>query len=108
MFREKGKEYTNLFNSKNIRRRDTFSIKSNGLSQKKRLSRNNTKKRQMQDKWEEMYKSVEKSKQTKSDQNSSTFQTLEQKLQRIKELRFDDMITEAEYQRRKQKLLNGL
>jgi peptidyl-prolyl cis-trans isomerase SurA len=104
---EKPKEYTNLFNSKNIRRRDTFSIKSNGLSQKKRLSRNNTKKRQMQDKWEEMYKSVEKSKQTKSDQNVSPFQTLEKRLQHIKELRFDEMITEAEYQRRKQKLLNS-
>ena len=104
---EKQKKYTNLFESKNIRRRDADSINSNSLSQKKRLSRNN-KKRQMQDKWEQMYKSVEKSKLTKSDQNSSPFKTLEQKLQRIKELRFDDMITEAEYQRRKQKLLNGL
>jgi peptidyl-prolyl cis-trans isomerase SurA len=105
---EKPKKYTNLFNSKNIRRRDADSIKSNGLPQKKRLSRNNAKKRQMQDKWEEMYKSVEKSKQNKSDQNGSTFQTLEQKLRRIKELRSDKMITEAEYQRRKKKLLNSL
>ena len=84
------------------------SINSNSLSQKKRLSRNNKKKREMQDKWEEMYKSVEKSKKINSDQNGSPFQTLEQKLQQIKELRSDKMITEAEYQKRKQKLLNSL
>jgi peptidyl-prolyl cis-trans isomerase SurA len=105
---EKPKKYTNLFNSKNIRRRDTDSIKSNVLSQKKRLSRNNTKKKQMQDKWEEMYKSIEKSKQSESNQNGLPFQSLEQKLQQIKELRSDEMITEAEYQRRKQKLLKSL
>ena len=105
---EKPKKYTNLFNSKNIRRRDADSINSNVLPQKKRLSRNNTKKMRMQNKWEEMYKSVEKSKQTESNQNELSFRSLEQKLQRIKQLRFDEMITEAEYQRRKQKLLNGL
>jgi peptidyl-prolyl cis-trans isomerase SurA len=105
---EKPKKYTNLFNLKNTRRRNADSIKSDLLSQKKLLSRNNTKKKQMQDKWEEMYKSVEKSKQTESNQNGSIFQTLEQKLQQIKELRSDEMITEAEYQRRKQKLLNSL
>jgi peptidyl-prolyl cis-trans isomerase SurA len=105
---EKPKKYTNLFNAKKIRRSDADSIKSNSLSQKKRLSRNKTKKRQMQKKWEEMYKSVEKSKQTRSDKKSSPFQSLEQKLQRTKELRFDKMITEAEYQRRKKKLLNDL
>ena len=105
---EKSKKHTNLFNSKNIRRRDADSINSNSLSQKKRLSRNNTKKRQMQDKWEEMYKSVEKSKQTKSEQNGSLFHSLEQRLQQIKELRSDEKITETEYQRRKKKLLNNL
>jgi peptidyl-prolyl cis-trans isomerase SurA len=105
---EKPKKYTNLYHSKNIRRRDVDSIKSNGLSQKKRLSRNNTKERKMQDKWEEMYKSVEKTKKTKRDQSGSTFQSLKEKLQRIKKLRSDKMITETEYQRRKQKLLNSL
>ena len=105
---EKQKKYTNLFESKNIRRRDADSINFNSLSQKKRLSRNNTKKKKMQDKWEEMYKSVEKSKQTESKKNELSFRSLEQKLQRIKQLRFDETITEAEYQRRKQKLLNGL
>jgi peptidyl-prolyl cis-trans isomerase SurA len=105
---EKPKKYKNLFNSKNIRRRNEDSINTNSLSQTKRLSRNNTKKRQMQDKWEEMYKSVKKSKKTKSYKNGSHFQTLEQKLQQIKELRSDEMITEAEYQKRKQNLLNSL
>jgi peptidyl-prolyl cis-trans isomerase SurA len=105
---EKPKKYTNLFNSKKNRRLDAGTIKSNNLSQKKRLSQNSTKKKQMQDKWEVMYKSVDKTKQTESNQNALSFQTLEQKLQRIKELRFDEMITEVEYQRRKQKLLEGL
>ena len=79
-----------------------------GLSQKKSLSRNNTKKSLMQDKWEEMYKSVEKSKQKNRRQDSSPLKSLERKLQSIKDLRFDEMITEAEYQRRKQKLLGSL
>jgi hypothetical protein len=62
----------------------------------------------MQDKWEEMYRSVEKSKQQKPSQKGSPLQSLEQKLQRIKELRSDEKITEAEYQKRKQKLLDSL
>ncbi len=105
---EEAKKYTNLSSSVNDQRRNTGSVKSNGLSQKKRLSRNSAKKREMQDKWEEMYKSVEKSKQTNRSQNGSPLQTLEQKLQRIKELRSDEKITEAEYQRRKQRLLDSL
>ncbi len=82
--------------------------KANGSSKKKRLSRNSTKKRRIQDKWEEMYKSVEKSKQTSRSQDGSPLQSLEQKLQRIKELRSDEKITESEYQKRKKKLLNRL
>jgi peptidyl-prolyl cis-trans isomerase SurA len=105
---EKPKKYTNLLSSKNVRRLSDVSIKSNDLPQKKRLSKNSTKKRRLQDKWVKMYKSVEKSKQKKNDQNGLPFQSLEQKLQRIKELRSDEMITEAEYQRRKKKLLNNL
>jgi peptidyl-prolyl cis-trans isomerase SurA len=105
---EKPKKYTNLFSSKNTRLLSDGSIKSNDLLQKKNLSKINIKKRRLQDKWEEMYKSIEKSKQNKNEQNGSPFQSLEQKLQRIKELRSDEMITEAEYQRRKEKLLNNL
>jgi len=62
----------------------------------------------MQDKWEEMYKSVEKSKQINRSQEVSPLQSLEQKLERIKELRYDEKITEAEYQKRKQRLLDSL
>jgi peptidyl-prolyl cis-trans isomerase SurA len=105
---EKQKNFTNLFKSKNTRSRDADSIKPNDLSKKKSLSRNNTKKRQIQDKREKMYKSVEKSKRKKSYKNGSPFQTLEQNLLYIKELRSGEIITEAEYQRRKQKLLNSL
>jgi len=97
---------SNLFSSKNDRR--NVSVKPNGLSKKKRLSRNSAKKRRMQDKWEEMYKSVEKSKQQNHSQNGSPLQSLEQKLKRIKELRSDEKISEAEYQKRKQKLLDSL
>jgi peptidyl-prolyl cis-trans isomerase SurA len=99
---------SNLFTSKNERRHNEVSAKPNDSSKKKRLSRNSTKKRKMQDKWEEMYKSVEKSKQPNRSQSGSPLQSLEQKLQRIKELRSDEKITEAEYQKRKQKLLDSL
>ena len=102
------KKYTNLLNSKNALHLGDGSIKPNDLLQKKRLSKNSNKKRRLQDKWKKMYKSVEKSKQTKNQQNGPPFQSLEQKLQRIKELRSDEIITEAEYQRRKKKLLNNL
>ena len=99
---------SNLFSSKNNRRHNDVSVKPNGSSKKKHLSRNSAKKRRMQDKWEEMYKSVEKSKQQDHSQNGSPLQSLEQKLQRIKELRSDEKITEDEYQKRKQKLLDSL
>jgi len=107
---EEPKKYasSNLFSSKKGSRRDAGSFKSNGLSQKKSLSRNNTKKSLMQDKWEKMYKTVEKSKQKNRRQDGSTLQHLERKLQSIKGLRFDKVITEAEYQRRKKKLLDSL
>jgi peptidyl-prolyl cis-trans isomerase SurA len=99
---------SNLFTSNNERRRNKVSTKSNGSSKKKRLSKSNAKKRRMQDKWEEMYKSVEKSKQPSSSQSDSPLESLEQKLQRIKELRSSEKITETEYQSRKQKLLDSL
>ncbi|MGK0179851.1 MAG: hypothetical protein ACI8PD_001652, partial [Nitrospinales bacterium] len=107
---DEAKKYSssNLFSSGNGSRRDAGSVNSSGLLQKKRLSRNNSKKRRMQDKWEEMYKSVEKTKQTNRRQDDSPLESLEQKLQRIKELRFDEKITEVEYQSRKQKLLDSL
>lgn len=104
----KKNKISNLFNSKNGRRHNASSVKSNGLSQKKHLSGDSARKRRMQDKWEEMYKSVEKSKQNNRSQDGSPLQSLEQKLHRIKELHSDEKITEAEYQKRKQKLLGSL
>jgi peptidyl-prolyl cis-trans isomerase SurA len=109
LFKEaKKNRSSNLFSSKNDRRHNDVSVESNGSSKKKRLSRNSAKKRRMQDKWEEMYKSVEKAKQQDHSQNGSPLQSLEQKMQRIKELRSDEKITEDEYQKRKQKLLDSL
>ena len=107
---EDEKKYTssNLFTLKSERGNNDVSVKRNSSSRKKRISRNSAKKSRMQDKWEEMYRSVEKSKQQKPSQNGSPLQSLEQKLQRIKELRSDKKITEAEYQKRKQKLLDNL
>ena len=107
---EDEKKYTssNLFTLKSERRNNDVSVKRNSSSRKKRISRNSAKKSRMQDKWEEMYRSVEKSKQQKPSQNGSPLQSLERKLQRIKELRSDEKITEAEYQKRKQKLMDRL
>jgi len=65
-------------------------------------------KRRMQDKWEEMYKSVEKSKTLNTHQTHSPLQTMEQKLKEIKKLRSQEKISEAEYQERKRKLLDEL
>jgi peptidyl-prolyl cis-trans isomerase SurA len=107
---EDEKKYTssNLFTLKSERRNNDVSVERNSSSRKKRISRNNLKKSQMQDKWEEMYRSVEKSNQQMPSKNGSPLQSLKQKLQRIKELRSDKKITEAEYQKRKQKLLDSL
>ena len=59
----------------------------------------------MEEKWVEMYKSVEKTKKRTSGKSIFSFQTLEEKLEAIKELRSQEKITEAEYQKRKQQLL---
>ena len=80
-----------------------------GLSQNNRDdSRKKTKKEKMEARWIEMYKSVEKTKNRTSGKSISSFQTLEEKLIRIKELRSQEKITEAEYQKRKQLLLDDL
>ena len=71
-------------------------------------SRKKTKKEKMEARWIEMYKSVEKTKNRTSGKSISSFQTLEEKLIRIKELRSQEKITEAEYQKRKQLLLDDL
>ena len=71
-------------------------------------SRKKTKKEKMEARWIEMYKSVEKTKNRTSGKSISSFQTLEEKLIRIKELRSQEKITEAEYHKRKQLLLDDL
>ncbi len=80
----------------------------NGLSQsnKDNLKKQKTKE-QMEKKWVEMYKSVEKAKNRTTGQSISSFQTLEEKLLAIKELRSRKKITEAEYQKRKKQLLES-
>lgn len=98
-----------LFNSKaNHNEKDDTHYSRSLHNDKKGQSLNGEKKQQMQDKWEEMYKSVEKSKNQNPDQNYSKLQTMEQKLKEVKRLRSQKKISEAEYQRRKQELLDDL
>ena len=67
-----------------------------------------TKKEQMEKKWVEMYKSVEKTKHRTTGKSISSFQTLKEKLLAIKELLAEEKITEVEYQKRKQELLETI
>ena len=69
---------------------------------------NNKKKQNTQDKWKEMYKSVEKSKDHNNDKMNSHSDKIEQNLREIKNLRYQDKISADEYKRRKQKLLDKL
>ena len=66
------------------------------------------KRQKAQDKWKEMYKSVEKTKSQGADKINSYPDKLEQKLRKIKSLRYQDKISADEYKRRKQKLLDEL
>lgn len=100
---------SDLLNSKNHHSQKDSSDYSNKFQKEETgLTADSDKKRQMQDKWEEMYKSVEKSKNRGTDQISSPLDSMEQKLKAIKKLRSQNKISEAEYQRRKQKVLDGL
>ena len=84
--------------------------KNNGkFNRKKKLrSKNDSGQRDLQKTWEEMYKSVEKSKGNSKIDEDSEFGSLEQKLKHIKQLRDQNKISEQEYQKRKEKLLNRL
>ena len=65
----------------------------------------------LQQKWEKMYKSVEKPAQPKGDSGkyeNSELESLEKKLRDIKKLRDQNRISEQEYQKRKENLLNRL
>ncbi len=82
---------------------------SNRIRTKKKLSSENDSRQQnLQKKWEEMYKSVEKSKLKSEDKEYSRIESLEEKLKHIKKLRDQGSMTEQEYQDRKEKLLNRL
>ncbi|MBT6345460.1 MAG: hypothetical protein HOJ49_01850 [Nitrospina sp.] len=65
-------------------------------------------KKKLQKKWIEMYESVEKSKSNSSVDNSSKQKSLEQQLKRIKRLRRQNKISEQQYQKRKEQILNRL
>ena len=71
-------------------------------------SKTDSRQRDLQKTWEEMYKSVEKSKGNSKIDEDSEFGSLEQKLKHIKQLRDQNRISKQEYQKRKEKLLNRL
>jgi hypothetical protein len=91
---------------------------SNG--KRKLKSKNGSKRQVLQEKWEAMYKSVEKSKRkSKQDEDSALpeksmgnskqgVESLEQKLKHIKKLREQGKMSEREYQKRKERLLTHL
>ena len=84
--------------------------KNNAKFKRKMKLRSKTESRQrdLQKTWEEMYKSVEKSKGNSKIDEDSEFGSLEQKLKHIKQLRDQNRISKQEYQKRKEKLLNRL
>jgi len=96
----KKKLSSKIFDSKTNHKDGSGSVDSKVFNKKK--------KREMQDKWKEMYKSVEKTKGQKTDKMNSHLGKIEQNLKEIKILRYQDKISEAEYQKRKQKLLDEL
>ena len=91
--------------SKDVEKRTT----NNRIKTKKKLNSNiDSHKQNMQKKWEEMYKSVEKSKLESEETEDSELGSLEEKLKHIMKLRDQNRISEQEYQERKEKLLNRL
>jgi parvulin-like peptidyl-prolyl isomerase len=89
--------------SKDVDKRKT----NNRIKTKNKLNLDiDSRKQNMQKKWEEMYKSVEKSKS--GEKEDSKLESLEEKLKHIKKLRDQDRVSEQEYQERKEKLLNRL
>jgi peptidyl-prolyl cis-trans isomerase SurA len=83
--------------------------KAMGRSNKKKLKTNaEVKKQDLQKTWEEMYKSVEKSKKKTESDADSEHGSMEQNLARLKKMRAERTISEKEYQKRKGRLLNRL
>jgi peptidyl-prolyl cis-trans isomerase SurA len=96
----KKKLSSKIFDSKTNHKDGSSSVVSKAFNKKK--------KREMEDKWKEMYKSVEKTKGQKTDKTNSHPGKIEQNLREIKKLRYQEKISEAEYQKRKQKILEEL
>ena len=96
----KKKLSSKIFDSKTNHKDGSGSVDSKVFNKKK--------KREMQDKWKEMYKSVEKTKGQKTDKMNSHPGYIEQNLREIKKLRYQEKISEAEYKKRKQKILEEL
>jgi peptidyl-prolyl cis-trans isomerase SurA len=82
---------------------------NNRIKAKKKLNLDvDSHKQNMQKKWEKMYKSVEKSKLKSLEKEGSDLESLEEQLKHIKKLRYQDRLSEQEYQERKGKILNRL
>ena len=96
--------------NKSMVSRDFEIEKTNGKDKRKKKlrSKNHSRQQALQKKWEAMYKSVEKSKENSKQDEDSEFGSLEQKLKHTKQLRDQNKISEQEYQKRKEKLLNRL
>ena len=96
--------------NKSMVSRDFEIEKTNGKDKRKKKlrSKNHSRQQALQKKWEAMYKSVEKSKENSKQDEDSEFGSLEQKLKHIKKLRNQNRISEQEYLKRKEKLLNRL
>ncbi|MBC8286732.1 MAG: peptidylprolyl isomerase [Nitrospinae bacterium] len=85
--------------------------KKTGRSEKVKTDLNSgavSRQQSLQKKWEEMYRSVEKSKADSGRKEGSQLESLEDKLKHIKKLRDQNRISEQEYRERKEKLLNRL
>ncbi|MZG31261.1 MAG: hypothetical protein F3741_10760 [Nitrospinae bacterium] len=81
---------------------------SNIKSRKKIQTESSSRQQSLQKKWEQMYKSVEKSKENSKKYKDSGMDSLEKKLKYLKKLRNRNKISEEEYQKRKENLLNSL
>ena len=101
LFEDSAKKLSSkILDSKINHKGDSGSVDSNAFNKKKKL--------EMQDNWKEMYKSVEKSKGQKIDKTNSHSGKIEQSLRKLKKLRYQEKISEAEYKKRKQKILEEL
>ena len=99
LFGEPDKNNSMLFSDLEEEKNDSSMMKKKKLN-----SGAHSQKQILQKKWEEMYKSVEKSKE----KDGSQLKSLKEQLKHIKKLRYQNTISEDEYQHRKSKLLNRL